>query len=634
MPYENLSIPLIGAGDQLGFMQLIRDGRVVLPRFQRSFVWKEDDVRKLLCTVGRNWPAGTLLLATEMPGFEPLPLFRMGEVAEEPKYWVLDGQQRLTALALIYRGLYPTNSRSESSKVVSLDLAKVREDGKVEPEHFEFHSHSAWAKQFPNIASQAARRIVNLKDFLQFEQPNYNYWNDWLQGVPDETERAEYVRVQSEDLSGLFQYRFPVLEIGSGTSWEEIVWIFEHINRQGKALGPWDLVHARTWLPDGAFSLVESWKEWEWRIGLPQRSVAKRYDPCYKISTDDVLRLTKLCADEIAGTGREGESGITVGKILDTEPPALREGFGGLLDTLSKVVAFLREEAGLMPVNLRAEVIVAIAFAARFQTGLLVQQEMREKVLHWYWARLFSQRYDFGSTNNLLVDDSRRLLAWVRGDVEGIEGVTDFWNFNHPRVGVFDPEVAFRKPRSGNKSLAYGVLALQVAEGAMDWSTGNLIRGIPEMKLQVHHIFPTAGNAVADGEPSPPSDEAIEGMIADEGFDDDDGLDPLEDALELDEENAGEPAGDGGTGGINQQTFSKDAVFNFAVLEQPTNARISKHPPHQIVTLEPTRKVQTPTREYIESSLIRLDTMADWGQFQQSRVELLSDALRRRIPAE
>ncbi len=617
-------------------MQWIRDGRIVLPRFQRNFVWKEENIRQLLCTVARNWPAGALLLATEMPGFEPLPLQRMGEVGDDIKFWVLDGQQRLTSLALVYRGLYQSNPKVNTSRVVSLDLEMVKSAGIVNPEHFDFESQTKWSGKYPTTKSQADARRVNLRDLIQFEVPDYNFWSSWLNAISDEDERAEYSRIRQENLNGLFSYNFPVLQIDSGTNWEEIVWIFTHINRQGKSLVPWDLVHARTWLPAGegesvGFSIADAWKEWEWRIGLPQRSKRKRYDPYYKVSADDVLRLMKVCADEAEPPADESARGITVGKIVEAQPSALRKGFEGQLDVLSSTVAFLRENAGLVPVNFRPELSIPIAFAARFHKPTLTQKETQDKVLRWYWSRLFSQRYDFGSTNGLLMEDCQQLLSWLKGENDGIDGVSDFWEFDHPRVGLFTPEKAFRSLRAGNKSLAYGVLALQVAAGAMDWSSGNVIRGIAELKLQVHHVFPKGGNTVGVEAEAPPDDEAIEGMISDEGFE---GDDPEELIADADADDSAEDDGDDVTqgGAAVAMTSSKDAVFNFAVLEQPTNARISKHPPDHIVMLESTTKVPAPTRTYIESSLIDVNSLGDWSRFQESRVKLLTAELEKRLP--
>ncbi len=634
MAYENVTIPLMGTDDQPGLMQWVRDGKLALPRFQRSFVWKEDDIRRLLCTVARNWPAGALLLSTEMPGFEPLPLHRMTAVSSDPKYWILDGQQRITSLALVYRGLYQPNPKTKASRVVSLDLAAVKAAGIVNPEHFEFRSSTAWSNGFPTIESQSDARIVNLQDFIEFEEPNYNFWTTWLSGIKDETERAEYERIKRTGLNGLFNYNFPALKIEPGTGWDEIVWIFTHINKQGRPLGPWDLVHARTWLPKGegeGFSLVDAWKDWEYRIGLPERNKGKRYDPYYKLSTDDILRMTKLCADFIAPPEKEGALGVSVGKIIEADTESLRSGFDGQLDVLSSVIVDLRRSAGLTPVNLRTELVIPIAVVSRQLKAALANKVSREKVLRWYWARLFSQRYDFGSTNDLLADDCRQLLAWVKNEIDGIEGVSDFWTADHPRVGVFDPERAFRAPRAGNKSLAYGVLALQVANGAMDWSSGNVIAGIPQTKLQVHHIFPTAGNAVGAENESSAADAVIEGMIADEGFEEEE-IGALGGELDTEADFGDESESALEVGAPVRPVITKDAVFNFAVLEQPTNARISKHPPDQIMSLEATPKVPTPTRGCIESSLVDVTSLSSWFAFQESRVRLLSAALERQLP--
>src|SRR4051794_5874458 len=87
-------------------LEMIDDGQVVLPEFQRDFDWGDDRVKQLLATVGRRWPAGSLLLQ-QFPGetFYELRPFEGGPAVDKAavRFVVLDGQQRLTAL---YHAVY------------------------------------------------------------------------------------------------------------------------------------------------------------------------------------------------------------------------------------------------------------------------------------------------------------------------------------------------------------------------------------------------------------------------------------------------------------------------------------------------------------------------------------------------
>ena len=79
---------------------MVSRGRVRVPTFQRGLKWDAEDVRALFDSVYRGYPIGSLLFyqrpaeATRIH-VGPLPI----DASEEPEaWWVVDGQQRLTAL--------------------------------------------------------------------------------------------------------------------------------------------------------------------------------------------------------------------------------------------------------------------------------------------------------------------------------------------------------------------------------------------------------------------------------------------------------------------------------------------------------------------------------------------------------
>jgi hypothetical protein len=76
-----------------------RAGRIRVPEFQRAFKWEREDVQKLLDSVWRGYPIGTLLLWSKtMPAGD----LRLGElqfgVSQQPGWFVVDGQQRVVSL--------------------------------------------------------------------------------------------------------------------------------------------------------------------------------------------------------------------------------------------------------------------------------------------------------------------------------------------------------------------------------------------------------------------------------------------------------------------------------------------------------------------------------------------------------
>lgn len=79
----------------------VRAGEVRIPSFQRPLRWKAADVRKLLDSVWRGYPVGSLLFWKREALAEDIVVggAPMSAPAATDAWWVVDGQQRVTALA-------------------------------------------------------------------------------------------------------------------------------------------------------------------------------------------------------------------------------------------------------------------------------------------------------------------------------------------------------------------------------------------------------------------------------------------------------------------------------------------------------------------------------------------------------
>lgn len=88
----------------------IPSGRYWLPSFQREFVWDADRIRQLLDSIFRNYPIGSVILwkpssrnATEVDP-TAVPLMNVASPVSREPHLVIDGQQRLTSLLLVFNG--------------------------------------------------------------------------------------------------------------------------------------------------------------------------------------------------------------------------------------------------------------------------------------------------------------------------------------------------------------------------------------------------------------------------------------------------------------------------------------------------------------------------------------------------
>jgi hypothetical protein len=72
-------------------------GKLDIPEFQRGFVWNPDKAKKFVDSLWRGYPIGTILL-WESKYSSP----RLAQGIQTQKLWIVDGQQRITTLSLIF----------------------------------------------------------------------------------------------------------------------------------------------------------------------------------------------------------------------------------------------------------------------------------------------------------------------------------------------------------------------------------------------------------------------------------------------------------------------------------------------------------------------------------------------------
>jgi Protein of unknown function DUF262 len=97
-------------------VDMVHRGRVRVPSFQRGLKWETSDVQALFDSIYRGYPIGSLLFYKRDAEAERIRIGPLHVGApEEPKaWWVVDGQQRLTALTACLKRAVPLPERTDS----------------------------------------------------------------------------------------------------------------------------------------------------------------------------------------------------------------------------------------------------------------------------------------------------------------------------------------------------------------------------------------------------------------------------------------------------------------------------------------------------------------------------------------
>ncbi|WP_079202912.1 DUF262 domain-containing protein [Pseudomonas sp. CC6-YY-74] len=270
---------------------LVKSGDIKLPKFQRPFVWRRTDMLKLLDSIYKGYPIGSLLLWHSSQRLKSERNIAGLKVDEEttvyPTSYLLDGQQRLTTLC---GALFWDGDASNNMWNIHFDL---------ETEEFIHPKNSDSTSTYPlNKLLETHQFIKQCMKFAHHEKQNIY------------TERAERL------LRIIKDYKIAVVKIGD-MSIEQVAPIFERINSTGRKLTIVDLMMAATWSDgfdlsseiqkiqkvcnDNGFSGVSE------QVIL--RSIAASAN--LGINKDDIQRLRTLNSDQLSTAANECNSAIS-----------------------------------------------------------------------------------------------------------------------------------------------------------------------------------------------------------------------------------------------------------------------------------------------------------------------------------
>jgi hypothetical protein len=187
-----------------------RAGRIVIPEFQREYVWKKGRAPKLLDSLYRNYPASALLLwhgpdQTRARRSRPKP--RVGRSMS----WLIDGQQRMMTLARAMSG-------DEGIEVVFNHVSE------------QFSLVNAATRNDPSWT-----RVADLFDDAIYRQ---------LRRDLPSGKKAAVLEAKWERVRGIANYEIPVVQMIDHT-FEQAVEAFTRINSLGVRLGKADIESAR-----------------------------------------------------------------------------------------------------------------------------------------------------------------------------------------------------------------------------------------------------------------------------------------------------------------------------------------------------------------------------------------------------
>jgi hypothetical protein len=481
----------------------IREGRFVIPDFQREFEWKASDIRQLMRSIFLDYYIGSLLLwKGKKENFEALscePIYGF-DGSGSPEHIVLDGQQRLTALHYVFFLPNKNLPGRRSRFVFFIHVDKLMADKDDEA----FGHDVIWKRWTKILGSRKLQFNLHIFPFSvlgggRFDFPNWvqDYERHWREraticnqqgnrnGASDANLHAENARQFGQMIAEVVdQYQISFNELNEELPIDKVCDIFTQINSQGVKLDVFDLVNAL--LKPKGLQLKHMWRDAAKRLAFVESEKMN----VYILQVMSILRQA-YCSPKYLYYLLPGQEKIirnpdgTRGKeTLIASIKEFEDQWDRAVTALETTINVLRhpQEYGAISSSYFPYISILPCFAAlRTHIETLpanCQLDAQRKLRHWYWASVFNSRYS-GSVESTAARDFQDLKAWMDDDIAEPALIREFAE-RFRRLELRD------EAKKGT-SVYNGVFNLLVIQGARDWMTGN----IPQYgDLDDHHIVP------------------------------------------------------------------------------------------------------------------------------------------------
>jgi hypothetical protein len=358
----------------------ILSGDILLPKFQRNFVWERPQIRELLDSIARNYPIGSVLLWQSEE--ELRSERRIADLDVElpragyPVNYLLDGQQRLSA---VVGAMYWTGNDPRSRWNLVYDLRR-----RVF-EHLDTVDDPPLHRIRLNKLSDATlffRHVASL-DTLS---------------APDRSELKE----EAEQLFNRFKdYKIATVTLGN-MPLQDVAPIFERINSTGTPLTIVDLMRAATWSPD--FDLLDSIDE------IRDELVDKGFGA---IDRKVILRNVSAAA------GR-GFSADSIDQLRHETVEDLKVAVTGARESYKRAVDYLSTQIGVPGFDVIPYANQLTVLTEVFRLVPSPSAVQYAAISRWFWKTALAGYFSGWNTGEM-TSDLAAVQAFARGESEEIE---------------------------------------------------------------------------------------------------------------------------------------------------------------------------------------------------------------------
>jgi hypothetical protein len=428
----------------------IRKQDIVLPEFQREYVWSKDQAKQLMVSLLSDYPVGSLLFwntdnPPELKNINKLPE-RLGSYQV-----LLDGQQRLTTLYLLLTGKIPPYYNKNEIITDPRELFF-----NIESCVFQYYQPSrmkgnpVWVKVVDCFSSETINPVEIAKELSEKDKNTLNKIEIFYENL------TKLKNIQNIDLT--------IQSVPVHADLEAAIDIFDRVNSQGTKLTEADLALTH---------MTGKWSQ-------ARRELKSKIESLKKENfTFDLTFMTRALNAVVTQRA--------IFEILHKVPKEeLIIGWNKLSKILDYLIIILPERAFInhnWDLNTNNILIPWIAYLAKNE-GKFTNEKGFSDALHWLYAAHTWARYSSQTSQKLESDLSiiaREESPWdsLRNEIIDQRGRLEVKASDFEGRGVLHP--LYRMSLIVSKSL-----------GAVDWSNGAPISKSYSGSYSIHnhHIFP------------------------------------------------------------------------------------------------------------------------------------------------
>lgn len=356
-------------------MNNIETGKIKIPQFQRDFVWSVKKSARLMDSIVKGYPIGTLIFWKTQERLRTVKNIGGTDLPEPPEGeyvdFVLDGQQRLTSLYASLNGLKieRENNIIDDYSEIFVDLDATEEEQIV----------------IVDTSDRNLQSIIRLTDLLYGKLSFFkNYPEEYFDRISDIQERIK-------------TYRYSVIQVEKAPI-DIATEIFTRINVEGKPLTLFEIMVAKMFDVERDFDLSEKFNE------LIERLKPINYET---ISGAIVLQTISLILD------KECKRKV----ILKLNKQDFINKWESVVDAIERSVEYFRNfyripVSQLLPYN---PMIVPFAYFF-YHHPEKPYGDMQRYLQDFFWRCALSARYS-SSLESKLAQDVKRIDQIISGNL-------------------------------------------------------------------------------------------------------------------------------------------------------------------------------------------------------------------------